>query len=686
MINNLEGILIGELDVNDGIRYSVESFVFKPAEAKPQWADNADSDGAVLVQEPHYTNAYFELQIRVEPARDQDEALEAVGDLLDAIHSAKRTPGGLPIPWTPNASTRTYTWYALLGELEELPTELNGDLAGWFIDSPVVKVKMTCRPFGYGDERVVLEPLTSSEPLQVLYLENIEGDVPAEATLRVTDEAMENRRYFEWGQDVVAAAADNSPLEMEIGVGLTITGFMGELATRGGSRSEKAAEVVLTQTPVVICSTGQITHTGTFKLKGRVLCAGAGGLFRASYRVGEGPWTSLPWVTPQVIGSGFAISPEAEWADLDLGEAFLEEVSAGPQVSEIRIEGRAEQGAPKLSAFWDLLDLFPSRRWGRAHAPLTVSLPTSILWGDAFDQSAGTATGGKAEYGGALIAPTNSDTTDFTFAGGKLKRTAIGDTGSIGSAPLEGRGIGVATKVEDLGFRFDYNIVGSALNEGFGAAAFTFGQIVSYVDNTHFIAVTLEYTFALGWTLIVRRPDGTPIGTVGLGWHLGPAGIEPTNANYRTGTLMSIVHGNVLSVYLAGEAQTLTQLVSIEDPLVGVEARCFIYDQWTGGGALTREYDNVALWVPDQQLVCASGRALEVRGDSEDREDQAGDFWSPMPYRGSHFLLDPAGREERVNRLALRMRRNDVVGEPSRDLTDPQSVEVRVRERVLAPR
>jgi hypothetical protein len=675
VINDLEGILFGDFDVNDGERYSIESLTFKPAEAKPQWADNADADGAVLVQEPHYTNAYFELQIRVEPAADSDQALEAVGDLLDAVHAAKRTTGGLPIPWTPNGATRTYTWYCLLGELEELPIESNGELAGWFFDSPVVKVKLTCRPFGYGEERVVLDLTTSSEPLQEVFIGGIQGDVPAEATLRVTDKANQDRRYVEWGQDLVGSAVGNPALELTVGGGLDTEGFSGALAVRAGSRSASAAKVTLGQKAVVICSTGAVQHVGSFKLSVRNQSA-RGALFRVSYRDGDGPWTSLPWVS----GGSWTQSVPTDWRSIGLGEAFLDEVEKGEQASELRIEGKMEEGFAKQTAYVDLLDLMPSRRWGRGRAPINLITPSAYSVSDPFDQAEGNATGKEADVGGVYAAIANSAETDFTVAGGKLMRTAVADGGTIGTWPFSGRAIGTPGKFKNVAAAFDYRVGAAALESS------RWGFLLAYVDNTHFVLVNLARDKTGKVKALVNSPSGTVLGE--SDYLSNYAGLSTEFNLTCEGTLLVITTGSRLTVYSESAYEPLRPVVQVENALVGVEGKVAIYDQKReAGGGYIREYDNLSVWVPDVPVVCPSGRALEIRADAEEREDAAGIRWSPLPqYRGGHFLLDPAGKDDLVNRVAVKMRRANLTEDVEANLTDPQGVEVLARERFLAPR
>lgn len=362
MPSDLEQLFLVTVDFNDQVVFSLEDMVFKPAEAKPKWAGNADADGELLVEEPQYTNSYFELLVRVVPAEDTDAALEALGSLMDAVQGCTHAEGGSPLEWTPNNSSTTYTAYAVLGEIVDLPITVDGELAGWFVESPVVRVKLTCRPFLYTPPRVVLEPVDSEDPVQVVYVEGVKGDVPAEGELVVTDKASQVRRYAEWGQDVVESAEGNPDLLLEAD-DLVIGGFAGELASKEGSVSGEVVKAALTSTPATLYSTGSIANLGSFRVKIRCQASETGALFRALYRVGDGPWAMLPWTE---------CPDQDQWFEIDLREASLEETEEGQQVAEVRIQGKAS--GSNCTAYVDVQGFVPTRRYGVVRAVLLPDL------------------------------------------------------------------------------------------------------------------------------------------------------------------------------------------------------------------------------------------------------------------------------------------------------------------------
>jgi hypothetical protein len=488
----------------------------------------------------------------------------------------------------------------------------------------------------------------------------IGGDVPAEAILVVTDLSGQDRRYVEWGMDTVDSEEGNPPLLLEADEQLVVEGYSGELTELEGSHSGEVVKATLRPTALVLCSTGAIEHVGSYRQKLRVQTSGEGALFHISYRVGDGPWvTSLPWVEPAQVG---------QWMELDLGEAFLEETEKGEQVSEIRIEAKVEE--TNCTGYVDTLGLMPTRRYGVARAPLNLDTPTDLLVADSFNQAEDEATGKEAEAGGKYEAVPSSAEEDFTIAKGKLKRIATEDSGTFVEA-FFGRGIGTSQKLTDFVMRCDFAI------ESTSFASLRFGHILNYVDSEHFILVWLGYLGDGGtsgpWQIVVSSPSG---GTVGYALNV----LYPP----AQGTLLSHVSGERLTLHLGAN---LEKVLSVEHPMVGVEGKAFLYDENRGETAATREYDNLAIWEPDQPVACPPGRSLEIRSDAAERENPEGTYWSPVPrYRGANFYLDPAGDSGQINRIAVKMRRNDTKEEPDASLADKQSIEVRVRERFLSPR
>src|SRR5882672_1360358 len=281
MTSVFEKIVMNNITFNDQVKLSMESLVFTPAQAKPKFVENPNTDGVLLVEEPQFTQSYFDLVVRVLPVeKNIDVGLAVVGEVLDALTTCARTEGGSQALWTPAASIQPYEAYAILGELLELPITPNGDLAGWFLASPVLKIKLTCRPFLFQEEKLVLSVAESTESFQTAYIKNVGGDVPAEGRIVFKDKATQKRRSVEWGQDTVSSEGGNPALQLKA-TSMTTTGYLGSLTTRSGSLSTEVLKAALVNKPQVICSSGKLAHIGSYKLKLRIEASSQGARVRA---------------------------------------------------------------------------------------------------------------------------------------------------------------------------------------------------------------------------------------------------------------------------------------------------------------------------------------------------------------------------------------------------------------------
>jgi hypothetical protein len=113
-----------------------------------------------------------------------------------------------------------------------------------------------------------------------------------------------------------------------------------------------------------------------------------------------------------------------------------------------------------------------------------------------------------------------------------------------------------------------------------------------------------------------------------------------------------------------------------------------LYDAMTSASSATRDVDDFYLMATDPPgVVCYSGKRIEFRSDGVERQDASGSYYGPPSMvRGGNLYLAPAGDSGRINRIAIRMRRNDIETEPDTNVTDRHTVEVLVTERYLIPR
>jgi hypothetical protein len=84
--------------------------------------------------------------------------------------------------------------------------------------------------------------------------------------------------------------------------------------------------------------------------------------------------------------------------------------------------------------------------------------------------------------------------------------------------------------------------------------------------------------------------------------------------------------------------------------------------------------------------VCYSGKLIEFNSQGCLRQDSTGAYdGPPSSHRGAGFYLEPEGKLGLINRVVVRMRRNDNEVEEDAPVTDKRAVEVKVRERFLVP-
>jgi hypothetical protein len=137
------------LTVQSGTVYDLEQFDPGIAQRRPTWAGGPEADGSLLVVDPPYDDAQGTMTLRIMPAVDtMDAALTALGTLIGKLQECSAAgPDGLACTWTPANATKTWTIYLKLAELDgPPPIEVNGELAGWFLAKPLVKVRFVRAP------------------------------------------------------------------------------------------------------------------------------------------------------------------------------------------------------------------------------------------------------------------------------------------------------------------------------------------------------------------------------------------------------------------------------------------------------------------------------------------------------------------------------------------------------------
>jgi hypothetical protein len=684
MATDIEQLALDTLALNDGTNFVIESDMgFVAAEKKPQFIGNPDTDGEVLLEEAHYGNASFEFMLRAVDGSTHEAGRNKMDEFVQKLLTADRTEGGIPMTWIPTQSSVAveedpYTWYVLLGEIDDIPITHEGDGAGWFFKEPLVKVKLTCRPFGYRKEKVFKSATESAAaPQQEIYVK-VGGHVPAEGRLVIADKATQTRRYLEWGREVVASESGNPSILIKAD-DLIITGYGAkEKKAVAGDWSTNSVYGIAVNYLEVACSTPVLSNVGSFRVKLRVqeVSASRSELrFRASCRVGDGPWghpNAGQWSGP---------TPDwGTWCELDLGEVNLDKLDKGTQRCEIRIEVKV--GAISSEYYIDYVGLIPTQSYGRARGAARIDVPSVVTAIDDMGGGGEGVTGTKLDRGGQWAGA--GDAADFfrftdDSKGGELFafRTAVSDAAGIQNGRLI-TADGTTAMTDQLVSVSGYSTLDpSSLEMAWGVLARSDGTIenflVAYMEKD-----TLKIAKRVaGVTTVLREVEGFNLASktfheITLG--VLASGIWFVAFEENPGT------SNSREILLMGHDAVLTTGGALDNGRVG------FVDHREGATAVERYYKLFRAWVPSVPVVIQSGRSIEIRADAVERLDTGGAFWGRVPeYRGGFFYLDPEGEDGLYNRLVVRARRGDIVAEPDEAITDKQTIEVLARERVLYP-
>jgi hypothetical protein len=649
----------------------IEAFEAPVPKAKPEWIGAADSEWQALIRSPLHENREITLRLRVKQQATMDLALDQIGAIRDKLRKASLTESGIAMTWAPAASTRTVTFDVLAGEIEGMPITWNGEDAGWFQRRPVVTVKFTAKPYWRGSEYLT-STASSSTPLVTLEVANVPGDIPALGRLIVTDTATQNRRHLEWGlEGQYYNAATSLLIDSD---SMTVSGFAGAQASGGGydpnATGNNVIRATLYSTPLTVCSTGDQSHVGRFRVKARVSPSATPVAVRLAWQVGDGPWSRNPWATLE-DATGFH--------ERDLGMIHVPPVTAGTQRWRGQIEAYSTTDGTTVDV--DYLVLMPvDAGYGKARATYTAT--AGVLNG--YDRFKATTAGNalntrSAPVGGAWA--TSGATTDFVFSDGvtlgpddveSVQRettadTAFGRFGLLSATTYTDTEVGVAATYDE--------ITGSANGD------LVMGVVSRYVNATNFLRTGLYYDntarvfkfetrlIAASATVLLKSQDvqGSRARVVLIP---AAAAYRIVNIVYATGRFYSALYaleGGGPLVELNGQD---SRLATAGTHATGQRG---IIDQSAGAATLRRYYGDFYAAVPaPEPMVIFSGRSAQVRHDDTLRLDSGGTIYGrPQSYNGSRLLLPPG-----TSRVAVKVRRMDIDADQDLNVTDATQIQV----------
>ncbi len=657
----MEGFTLDGLQLA-GTDITVEEVDLTPPAKRSEWASSADSEGSALVRDALPENRTVKFKLRIEPKASMLLALQTIAALSRKIEECEQQRDGLPLVWTPaDGTVAPVTFYVLSGFVSELPIAVQGD-SGWFVNAPSVSVELTCKPYAYGTEVVGTE-VSSTAPVLTLTVADVPGDVPAEGRLIVTDAATQNRRTVEWGLEQRHYDAATSLIVDSDD--MVTTGYAGVQATRTGAYDPNATGNNVVQATLApangsvatsVAGLPALAHVGSYRVRARVYATGSARV-RLSWQDGAGPFTANNYATPPVLDA---------FSEVDLGVVNVQQARLGAQAWSANVDAF---GSGTLEV--DYLTLIPVREgYGRARGQTTAP-PGVLVALDRFYTGTGGLNGRTPELGAAWAtagsAPDFVFDTDYDYLGSFITRAPASDgttyrTGVLGSALIN---LQVQARV--------------SVSAG-SSDTFTSGVIARWVDASNFL---------MG--VVVKGSAGTDDGTLKIIQRV--AGVDTTLASAPT-TNFGMENDFTLSVLATGDV-TLTlvgpgESIAAKSTVLatgGVLAsgKCGLVDRDTASSE-TRLYSSVFVTSTfSLEPAFYSGRTIEF-GSSGDalRQNAAGTVYGQAAsYRGSRFLLPPAGDKARTSRIAVRAHRNDLDSGEFAPLGDNLTAQVVYRPRYL---
>jgi hypothetical protein len=451
------------------------------------------------------------------------------------------------------------------------------------------------------------------------------------------------------------------------------TGYSGVGNTRTGAYDPNASgnniiRATLGADPTAVCATGNLGHVGTFRAKARAYFTSfaRNAKVRLSWQEGDGPFRANPWA-PLPATSGIT----GTWAELDLGLITIPPAQLGTQRWQGRIEAYTTGHVGSDTIDIDYLVLVPAGEgYGKARSAFAYDIGSLVASDDGTNKSGGTALNGQsAVLGGAWASSGGASDFVYTASGGGIviRRSATTNDNNFAVLPTVYTSARVAA---------DFRL--SAMNVSY------VGLLARYTDSSNHLRMRLDPTPTAMNIFVEAVVTGTPatIGTLVLWddlvvdtWYRMELQTYPTGAVYVR--LLDANGGTITSdMYMDSRLATGGTLAS---------GKSGFFDLHPNTSAANRDFDNFVAAVPDPEpIVLYSGRTAEIRSDGAIRQDSTGTYYGSVPsYRGSRFLVPPAGDENRTSRILAKVHRNDIETTASANVTDNLTIQAVVTPRYL---
>ena len=146
------------IDLN-GTKWGLEALAIGQPARREDLISSIDADGGLPARVSPRDVREVTATIRLLDAANMDAALNSIADVEKILESAERLAASNPtnpvtdlvrLVYTPAGATLSYSLIVLAADVSEIPREMSGDGAGFFIARPVVTIKAICDPYAYG--------------------------------------------------------------------------------------------------------------------------------------------------------------------------------------------------------------------------------------------------------------------------------------------------------------------------------------------------------------------------------------------------------------------------------------------------------------------------------------------------------------------------------------------------------
>lgn len=436
----------------------------------------------------------------------------------------------------------------------------------------------------------------------------------------------------------------------------------------------------LTTSPVAVCGTPALLHTGIFRVKARVYGSAQDAYVQLSSRVADGPVRT---------NSPVAIRSDGGWQEVDLGLVYIPVASHGLQKWVGQVEmyttNATVSGNSGYAAWVDNMLLIPvTHGYGKVRAVQHFDTITSFLVRDSFEQPGNPAlTGATPAVGTAYIGTGGNGDWSIDSTGDQAVRTAVSD-----ATP---RIVTVGPSMTDTMVQADFKL---SLATG---TTHIIGLIARFSSTNLYLSSRITMTngatpstsaFSCSMYRSHFGADVPLMSSSGISYNFGtdlwPAG------SWLSMRLAVDASGQwFLWIWRAGETPSdAPTMRGSDETLTGYTGHTGeldagtvgIYDKHTPAAALSRYVDNIMATNVVASPVIYPGRTAEIRSDAAERQDSTGQYYAPLSgYSGARLFVPPgSGR-----RVFVKARQQDVDAASDLSTTDLTGVACDARPRYL---